>query len=367
MDHDTSHYNLIASALMGRDKRPDLAASGIEVGNDWDSIVETAADEQVLALMRDLVSERVLAEELPADVANLFETVKNLNSERNENILAQLREIAYILNERGIEPIVLKGAAHLLSGVYPNLSTRFLVDLDILLPADTFSTAIKLLKQHGYSCNGIHPVEEVIGNEYPPLWKAGSVEVDLHRDLGLGACKRILSTSEVLRDSTVHEFEGVRVRIPSPEHLVVHHIIHSQIHDYYPERIRPSLRTMYDMVLLQRRFSNQIDWPAIDNRFRCGRRYPAFAMYLKEVQRALGFASPMPIQMTGVMWIQWWRRTLLRKVPSLRFFDPLYLLITAVKPRTPVTEILSVPGGLKYLLAKPFTRSFYARRFAGVR
>jgi hypothetical protein len=92
---------------MGRDKRPDLAASGIEVGNDWDSIVETAADEQVLALMRDLVTERGLAEKLPADVANLFETVKNLNSERNENILAQLREIAYILNERGIEPIVL--------------------------------------------------------------------------------------------------------------------------------------------------------------------------------------------------------------------------------------------------------------------
>jgi hypothetical protein len=85
------------------------------------------------------------------------------------------------------------------------------------------------------------------------------------------------------------------------------------------------------------------------------------------MQRTMGLMSSLPIQMTGMLWIRWWRRTLLRKVPGLRFFDPRYLLITAAKPRTPVTEILSVPGGLKYLLAKPFTRSFYARRFAGVR
>jgi hypothetical protein len=333
---------------------------------NWDKLVQTASDETVLSVMHDSLTGLGLAHEVPADVANLFSTVKKLNLERNQRILSELKCISGFFNNAGIEPVLLKGAAYLLSGIYPDLSTRFLVDLDLLLPESDFPAAIKILKNQGYSCDA-HPVETIIGNAYPPLWRPQSVEIDLHRSLCLGVCRSLLPGSEVVSKSVIHELDGVRLRIPSPEHLVIHHIVHSQIHDFYRERIRPSLRNMYDMVLLQHRFGSDIDWPAIENRFRRHKQYAALAFYLKQVETTLGLASPLPIQMTGLMKLRWWRRAVFRKVPSLRFVDPLYLYKAGVKSRTPLGEILRAPGGCKYLLAKAFTKSLYVRRLSRVR
>jgi hypothetical protein len=333
----------------------------------WDRLVQTASDEMVLSAMQDSITGIGLAHELPAEVANLFSTVKELNLERNNGILSEMKWVARVFNNVGIEPVVLKGAAHLLSRVYPSPSTRFLNDLDLLLPESDLPVAVKILKSQGYSCQREHPVETTVGNAYPPLWRQGSVEIDLHRSLGLGVCESLLPSSEVLSNSVIQQFDGVRLRIPSPEHLIIHHIIHSQIHEFYPERVRPSLRTMYDMVLLQRRFGGQIDWSAIESRFRKNGQYAVLALYLKQVERVLGLACPLPLRMTGLIKLRWWRRAVLRKVPSLRFVDPLYLFIAGVKPRTPLGEILRVSGGWKFLLAKVFTRSLYARRLAGVK
>jgi len=223
------------------------------------------------------------------------------------------------------------------------------------------------LKSNGYRCNCAHPVEATVGHAYPALWRPHCVEIDLHRSLGLRSCPRLLPSSEVVSHSVMQDFEGVRLRVPSPEHLVVHQIMHSQIHDFYRERIRPSLRTMYDVVLLQRRFGCDIDWPAIEARFRRNGHYAALALYLRQVERTFRVASPLPLRIQGVSRLRWWRRVLLRRLPFLKYVDPRYLFMAGLKPRTPLDEVLRVPGGWKYLLAKAFMKSSYARRLARVR
>jgi putative nucleotidyltransferase-like protein len=334
---------------------------------DWENFVQGAAGEMVLSAMHDLFTGLGAVHELPLDVANLFSTVKELNLERNRRILSELKWITGLFNNEGIEPVVLKGAAYLLSGIYPDPSTRFLRDLDLLLPVAQFPPAIKILKSHGYFCQGTHPLDTIIGNAHPPLWRPRSVEIDLHRGLTAGRSKSLLPGSEMWSKSVIHELDGVRLRIPSPEHLTIHHIVHSQIHEFYPERIRPTLRNMYDMVLLQRRFGSEINWSAIEDRFRRNRQYGALALYLRLVETTLGCASPLPIRMTVLTKLRWWRRTVLRRMPALRLVDPLYLYKAGVKPRTPLGEILQAPGGWGYLLSKVLTKSLYARRLARVR
>jgi hypothetical protein len=174
--------------------------------------------------MHDSLTALGLAHQAPVDVANLFSTVKELNFERNKLILSQLKWISGLFNKAGIEPVVLKGAAYLLMGIYPDLSTRFLGDIDLLLPEADFPAAVEILKSEGYFCENAHPVETIIGNAYPPLCRPHSVEIDLHRGLCLGACKSLLPAAELLSKSVLQELDGTRLRVPSPEHLVIHHI-----------------------------------------------------------------------------------------------------------------------------------------------
>lgn len=326
----------------------------------WDELIQTAARHFVLSSMHDYIQELSAPHEVPVEITNVLSTVNDLNRERNEKIFANVREIATALNQAGIELVLLKGAAQILAGIYPSLGTRFLSDVDMLVAISNFPCAIETLRALGYFCQDETSIESFIGHSYAPMWRPDSAEVDLHRAVGLGICRSILPASDVLRDSTVYELDGVNVRIPSPEHLVVHQILHSQIHERYRERIWPNLRAMYDIVLLQRHFGNVIDWRAIEGHFRKFGQYPVLAMYLLHLRDALGFECPVKVQLTTLTKVRWWRRRLLRAIPWLRLVDPWYILRASVVPRMPISEILHLPGGWKYLTARLFSKRFYA-------
>ncbi len=331
---------------------------------DWDEVIQAAAAESVLSSMHDCLQALPVPPDVPDEIRNVFSTICELNRKRNEKILANVREIGAALNRAGIEPVALKGVAQLLAGIYPSLGTRFLNDFDLLVRQSDFPVAIEALREAGYSCPATDPIESAVGHTYPPLSRRDSVEVDLHRTLGLGICQFILPAAGVLRDSTVHESEGVRIRIPSPEHLVTHQIIHSQIHEGYRERIWPNLRAMYDLVLLQRHFGDAIHWTAIEDRFRKNGQYPVLAMYLLQVRDLLGLECPLELRLTGLTRLRWQRRKLLRAAPWLRMADPLYVFRSSLMPRMPVGEILRLPGGLNYILKRFFSKRFFASIFA---
>ena len=57
----------------------------------------------------------------------------------------KLDEVKDALNAIGIEPVLLKGAAHLVGGVYPAPSLRVVGDLDVLVPEERVKTAAETL------------------------------------------------------------------------------------------------------------------------------------------------------------------------------------------------------------------------------
>jgi Uncharacterised nucleotidyltransferase len=331
---------------------------------NWEEVIQVAADEYLLSSLHDCIQAMPTPPDVRGEIRNVLSTICELNRERNEKILANVREIAGALNRAGIEPVALKGVAQLLASIYPSLGTRFLNDFDLLVRQSDFSAAIEALRESGYSCLNTDPIESAVGHTYPPLSRPDSVEVDLHRTLGLGICRSMLPASEVLRDSTVHELEGVRIRIPSPEHLVTHQIIHSQIHEGYRERIWPGLRSMYDLVLLQRHFGDAIDWAGIENRFRRNGQYPVLALYLLQVRDLLGLECPLELRLSGLTRMRRQRRKILRAAPWLRMLDPVYVFRASLMPRMPVGEILHLPGGLHYIVKRFFSKRFFGSIFA---
>ncbi|MBV8551221.1 MAG: nucleotidyltransferase family protein [Acidobacteriaceae bacterium] len=349
----------LSAVLLGH---ANAVNSDLQHNGGWEPLIHLASSEQILPALHDSLTALNLTPHLPADVADFLSAVKELNRERNQRILAQARAAIEALNRAGIEPVALKGLACLLAGIYPDRGTRFLADIDLLVPESDFAASVEILTGLGYSPIEDNPIDLAIGHTYPALVRPDSIEIDLHRYLGLGLSRSLLPAAEVLRDSVPHEFDGVRLRLPSPEHLVTHHIVHSQIHDFYRQRIWPSLRGMYDLLLLQRHFGARIPWTAIQARFERHRQYPVLALYLLQVEKVLGLERPIPLRLNPLTRLRWWRRQVLRRAPLLRFIDPIYLLFAGPLPRTRrLRDILRVPGGWRYLLGKFVSQKFYAR------
>lgn len=340
MRHDTPEFRLIAAALSGNTSLPGP-------NWDWDRTVEIAAREEVLPALRARLSS-------PPDVSDFFEGVHELNAERNLQLLCEVESLSVLFNQAGIEPVLLKGSAYLAAGVYSDPAGRWLQDIDLLVDRRQSSRAFEIIRSSGYEPGAPHPASLVHHHHYA-LTQVHRVPVEIHHSLGQGACGAILTGGEMVSSSKGLRLGSAAVRIPSPEHMAIHLILHSQLSHGVYCRIWPSLRTMLDLVLLRHRFS--IDWDEIRRRFRGRGNTALLNLYLLQIEKTLGVPPPFPIPGGGFRWL--YRRAMWRE-PRLRYVDPVYTVSRLLLPRIRLAwRLLGHPVGRRYVLSKPFRMSFY--------
>ena len=68
--------------------------------------------------------------------------ITKLNRERNEEIIAQAKELNTLLLEHHITPIFLKGTGNLLEGLYEDIGERMVGDIDFLFSEEDYPKAI---------------------------------------------------------------------------------------------------------------------------------------------------------------------------------------------------------------------------------
>ncbi|MGZ2439589.1 hypothetical protein ACVI55_002025 [Sinorhizobium medicae] len=117
-------------------------------GVDWEQVIALANESLTVASLA--VAARKYADDIPEDVRQYLSLIYDRNAQRNRRLLAQLTEAASCLNRIGVEPVLMKGAAILISQKMDEIGARMLTDLDILVrPADMVSS-IGALKDIGY-------------------------------------------------------------------------------------------------------------------------------------------------------------------------------------------------------------------------
>jgi hypothetical protein len=342
MRHDPPEYQLIADALNGVCR---------EVGPawDWDRTVALAAREEILPALHGRLP-------CPAEVADFLEGIHELNAARNRQLLEEVEELAELLNRSGIEPVLLKGAAYLVGGVYADPADRWLQDMDFLVSPDESRRAFEIVKAAGYEPYVPNPSALVL-HHLPSLSRPHRLPVEIHHHLGCAACTRVLSASEVVKQARTVSVGRATVRIPGAEHLMTHLILHSQIHHGAPSRIWPTLRSMLDLVLLRHRMPS--GWDDLRERFARAGEWASLHAHLRQIEATLGVAPPFPISSGG---LRWQYRRLLWREPRLRFMDPFYTASRLVGPKLSLAgRLLSHAEGRKYLLSTPFRGSFYKR------
>jgi hypothetical protein len=301
----------------------------------------------------------------PAEISDLLKAVLSLNRERNDHIWHELKVCVQLLNEIGIHPVLLKGAAYMACGLYSEPGARYLQDVDLLLPETQLHKAVEYLLANGYAIDETDTFGRF--RHHHPQLNRGSVSIELHHKLGLGSCHSILPAKEVIECSTFAELDGVRLRVPSPTHLAMHLVMHSQLLHPYNERIWPPLRALYDLVQLQQRFGPSIQWAVVRERFRGAGQDGLLLLHLLDARDALGFKLPFPGGITLLTRLRQFRRSILRHLPTLRYLDPVYMFSTLFTRRLRVMRnVLATPGGARHLVSKLFAPGIYQRLFLDV-
>ena len=115
---------------------------------NWELIIEVASFHYVTPVLAWCLRKD---ECVPTDVRDYFEASLALNMERNQPMLSGLARLAGLLNAIDIEPILLKGAACMVEGTYPEPSLQILGDVDVLIPAKRSAECVAALQAAGFS------------------------------------------------------------------------------------------------------------------------------------------------------------------------------------------------------------------------
>jgi Uncharacterised nucleotidyltransferase len=293
----------------------------------WELLVEAASSHHVTPALACYAGP---ASAYPPDVSDYLDAVLTLNGQRNERILATLARVVAALNAIDVEPVLLKGAAHVVGGIYPSIAFRVLGDLDLLVPEDRANDAFESLRRIGFVPAG-PPLPA--GHHHLPMLCDPETEagVELHTGVVQRRSEAIVPVPWFVEHTRAVAFCGTRARLPDATRTAAHIVVHDQLDHEGDKRARIDLRQLLDLAIIRARSDSALDWTELDRRFGAAGTGRALATYLHLAEAMLG--QPMPR---------------LRHAPRA---NAVARLRRAIEPRTGAwTRVTRVP--LEYLAAR---------------
>ena len=235
----------------GREKIISLIESG---GVDWNGVVYTGSNNYVLQALYLKFLQNGLLEYLPAELSGHLKNLYELNLERNKIILDHTARINDLLKSHNITPVYMKGLGNMLDGLYFSPGERMMLDIDILADPEHMEEAARLLIDDGFtSAQQYDPNRKEAMKHFPELVKEGlPAFVDIHRMPVNIQYEDLFNYKTAIRE--------IRPAIGNPGYMVMSdankirlNFIHSQLVHWGHHHARPSLRDLYDLLLLSER------------------------------------------------------------------------------------------------------------------
>ena len=110
--------------FFGRKNRDEIELVLKTTDVDWDAVVKVSTGQYVFPALYCNFKRADFLKYLPHELVSYMQYITNLNRERNEQIIAQAKELNSLLLANNITPIFLKGTANLLDGIYDDLAER---------------------------------------------------------------------------------------------------------------------------------------------------------------------------------------------------------------------------------------------------
>jgi Uncharacterised nucleotidyltransferase len=261
---------------------------------NWEKIIEVSSKHLVATSLLSNISKLTV---MPQEVADYFSALHQLNSERNAIMLKGLGEVCDALSQIGIRPVLLKGAACLVSKTYENLADRFMGDIDLIVRPEELAPAHDLLRKLGYFPDKDAPdwKGQISHHEEMVMHEETGVGIELHKTLAPPILAKLLSSEEFLNRAISVNFEGACYLVLSPEDRIIHSIVHAQLHHDLQVIGAASLRCWFDVKSIVETCDRQINWQAIKMHFKANKQLPVLLGQLYLCEKFLGLKSGLDV------------------------------------------------------------------------
>lgn len=289
---------------------------------DWAPLIQLASETLTIGTLADTVLGSDLEPDLAIEVKDLFIDVLRRVQKRNERIKDQLAELLPTLNAIGVQPILMRGIARIISS--PDERSRLLSDIDLLVPAERRRDCAEALGKLDYQpLPGVdeQPLPLVLGRSRD----VGSVDMHtilqpFYLQLGFDRIAPFCSNIAV---------ETGTALLPDPTCQLLFYVVHDQLHDGDYWRGLIDVRHMVDIA---HAVDDGVNWDRLESFF--SNRFATNALHLQLRTAKSLFKIDIPEQHCGGTWaeLQLRRRHLQAEFPFLMQF--LTLVSIAVEPPT---------------------------------
>lgn len=227
---------------------------------DWDYICRKAEQHGIAQLLYSNLNRLETVDKIPTPVwQKLEKTFYNIQA-INTVHYDELKKILQSFSRAGIRAMVLKGAA-LAEQYYKDIALRPMADIDLLIHEDEWVQARNILSGLGYAfhniCYQLSKNEIVDYSHYRcqiRCWKS-YVLLEIHfRLFNLGIVK---PEDNIWQRAQLAKIAGVDTLIPSSEDMLLHLLIHANIHKFY------RLIWFVDVCQVLEKSHYKIDWQYI--------------------------------------------------------------------------------------------------------
>jgi len=252
-------------------KSPQLLTLLSEAANHkqipWEKLLYQANIQMCTPLWYAQLKKDKLLSHLPKDLVEYLAALYQANLQRNQQLKTGLIYLLSKLNAASIDTLLLKGSATFCDQLFEAPGSRFMGDLDILVPEEQVEQSRTILIGLGYQeipnegmAQDELPTDER-HHQLPRYYIPGTpIVVEIHFKISYALVGRMITPNAAWQGRTKTELEGEATSVLSPEHKLILNAAHAIIPHREYLRGHTSLIQLSEFVLLAQRYSNSAIW-----------------------------------------------------------------------------------------------------------
>ncbi len=243
----------------------------IKLPINWEDVLESASWHGIVPLLYNNLKGIQERHVIPEEVMDRLKSTYHGNLARNMYLYTELKRVLEVFLERGVEVIILKGAA-LAKTVYGDIGLRPMCDIDLLVRKEDLTNVEDIMTGLDYPFKDNNPAERYGEDNHHTRFfnQENNVLIEIHWHISCNTHPTRIRNidSDIIEmwweGAKAIEISGVKSLMLCPEDLIIHLCLHFIKHRFLGGfNYECALIQVCDIYQVLKQYRDEIDWVSL--------------------------------------------------------------------------------------------------------